>query len=96
METFIHYVNEMDLTIRSTFFKPICSRSHTAPQGISNASKELVNAIEIQTTVLPTDEIWLLQQLLQQFTDVFSTTAGKFKEPVAKDHLKADARPIFT
>jgi len=36
-----------------------------------------------------------LQQLLQQLTDVFSTTPGMFKAPPAKVHLKAYAKPIF-
>jgi len=81
------FVQEINL---SSLFAP----DHTPQssyQGTSNVSKALVNAIEIQAT----DEMLRLQQLLQQFTDVFSTTAAIIKGPLAKVHLKADAKPIF-
>ncbi|XP_041674676.1 uncharacterized protein K02A2.6-like isoform X2 [Drosophila eugracilis] len=54
-----------------------------------------IKAIKVQATGLPEDKKGQLQQILTKYNLVFNTTAGTFKGPEVKVHLKPGAKPIF-
>lgn len=59
------------------------------------STPESVKEIKMASPHLSASEFRILQQVLTQYEDNFSDTAGKLDCPPIKLHLKQDAKPVF-